>query len=170
MHVCALFVSACVGWMTVLEGSVALQQSGVSSVTLASMCPHVWAEGAPSLCSAITHDFCRRRLWLQLMLGTKKEEGRVLNQISQCSVDINSLFQPAKPRLVSSPPLRQRGKSFRLKRRPSPASLTDRLCCVIVCRAFHRACLPNLIWLVRLWESTAVISLSPYLFDDCWIS
>lgn len=41
VHVCVVFVSACVGWMTVLEGSVALQQNSMSSVTLRSMCPHV---------------------------------------------------------------------------------------------------------------------------------
>lgn len=49
VHVCVVFVSACVGWMTVLEGSVALQQNSMSSVTLRSMCPHVCVEGSPSL-------------------------------------------------------------------------------------------------------------------------
>ena len=49
VHVCVAFVSACVGWRMVLGGSVALQQNRMSSVTLRSMCPHVWVEGSPSL-------------------------------------------------------------------------------------------------------------------------
>lgn len=48
-HVCVVFGSACVGWMTVLEGSVALQQNSMSPVALRSMRPHVWVEGSPSL-------------------------------------------------------------------------------------------------------------------------
>lgn len=52
VHVCTVcvdFMSVCVGWMTVLESSVALQQNSMSSVSLRSMCPHVWVEGSPSL-------------------------------------------------------------------------------------------------------------------------